>query len=486
VTLLGSISSGHVLSSSERARRFTRRPAIAWVMLAIFLVLLWDIPYPFSLAATDEGGSLDAALNDVVSVRGVLLVVAWASFGLLTGLQMCQNGRVGFLRVLIGSPAGVLWLLFILSQAISVLFSPSPLLCAFRVFQTIVLNGFLIYQFYQKDSGAGPLLIGSFACFCAVNSAYNLAMFIGYPDAVMSRSPVDGDRLVGGWLFQRDYSVSALFLYIYCLASLAYTAERRWIYMAGIAVGIPEIVLGATRGTAFCATAVTCLIPVIRSRSLFLRGVMAIALVVVLTTVFTYADDINTILGRGAQSLEGLDGRSDIWGTYLDDFVREGNMAFGLGFLTGGRFLASQYPDNPFGNLHNMYLEALVDLGVVGLFALVASLMTLLSSVRLLDLRMRAGGLAARPTECRDLAFCWLSIVFTAVLGLTGNLLMEDNSVAFSIPVAYLLVAMRFMRAGRDAGGLAGKPHIGNGVKDPRAWSKAAARPARVRGASHR
>jgi len=54
----------------------------------------------------------------------------------------------------------------------------------------------------------------------------------------------------------------------------------------------------------------------------------------VLLLVFMYTKDINELMGRSSQSLEGLDGRQDIWTTYMGDFFRRGSILFGLGYLT--------------------------------------------------------------------------------------------------------------------------------------------------------
>lgn len=431
--------------------RSSRKSVIDRLLLPWFVVLVWGIPYPFTLAASDEGSAgVEAALNNVVSLRGILLILAWSGFAVLVLLRMLRGGQAGFLVVLLGTPAGVLWLLFILSEALSILYSPSPLLCGFRVFQVVVLNGFLIYWFYQGALDGRAKLISALVGYSAVNAAYNLAMLAVYPDAVMTRNPFDGDRLIGGWLFPPDYSVTGLLVLTFSLVSLAYSVGRGWLHMLGLSLGLGEIVFSATRGVAFAAITVMCLVPVVRSRNLVLRVAAVAAAGTVLVLVYAYAEDINAMMGRSAQTLEGFDGRSDIWATYLGDFFHQGNVMFGLGFLSGGRFLASQYPDNPFGNLHNMYLEAFVDVGAAGLMAFVGSLLMLLPSVRILQRwQDTAAGTTGGRLECRNLAFCWLMLVSLMILGIISNSLLEENSVLLAASIPYLLVMTHMGRKRR-------------------------------------
>jgi len=160
-------------------------------------------------------------------------------------------------------------------------------------------------------------------------------------------------------------------LFTFCLVSLLYCRENWFLHVLGTAIGGTEMVLSASRGVAFSAITVICFVTWLRARNSLNRAIFLAGAAMVLLLVFMYTKDINELMGRSSQSLEGLDGRQDIWTTYMGDFFRRGSILFGLGYLTGGRFLASQYADNPFGNLHNMYLEALVDVRIVGLCSLV-------------------------------------------------------------------------------------------------------------------
>lgn len=427
--------------------RTKRLPVIDRVLVALFLVVAWQIPYPFRLAVElGDNPGVAAALNGSVSARGFLLTLAWAAFGLLIWFRVNQTGRIGFLRVLANLP-GLYWMMFILVQMISILFSPGPMLCMFRVYQSVVLTSFLIYWFYYEGGRSGSALIRAFVAFSATNALYDVLMYVIYPDAVMSWNPVDGNRLIGGWLFPPDFSSAGLVVFTFCLVSLLYCRENWRLHALGLAIGATNMVLSATRGVTFSAITVACLAPWLRARNPVRRAFILVGMAIVLLLIFIYANQINELLGRSSQSIEGLDGRQDIWATYVGDFfhVGSGSVVFGLGYLTGGRFLASRYgADNPFGNLHNMYLEALVDVGFAGLFALVACLVMLLLSVRILRRWQTLGpGSNHDRFACRDLAFCWLSLIAILILGMISTALLDDNgAVGMTMVLAYLLVCM--------------------------------------------
>jgi len=180
-------------------------------LVAYFLFLDWGIPYPFRLAADSGGGpGIEAALNDIVSTRGLLQILAWAGFGLLIWFRVVQTRRIGFFYVLFATPPGACWIAFILAQIVSILFSPSLLLCTFRVFQYSRADRLSYLLFYYEGGRSGSALIRAVVSFSAIIAVYNVVMYVVYPDAVMVRSPIDGDRLTGGWLFPSDFGSAGL------------------------------------------------------------------------------------------------------------------------------------------------------------------------------------------------------------------------------------------------------------------------------------
>jgi O-antigen ligase len=209
----------------------------------------------------------------------------------------------------------------------------------------------------------------------------------------------------------------------------------------GVAIGAVGIVLSGTRGSAFVAVLIVVTLFIIRSRTFFWRSITLVGALAVLSCVFLYAGDINEMMGRSSQTLEGWDGRTEIWTTYLTDFFRTGSIVFGLGMQTGGRFLASAHGDTLFGNMHNMYLEALVDIGVFGLSILVACLIVLLPSIRVIN-RLQ------NRQHVSELCFCWLIFLSGLVSGLESQGLFGEDIPAISVVVPYLIImTMRVRRA---------------------------------------
>lgn len=265
-----------------------------------------------------------------------------------------------------------------------------------------------------------------------MNVAYDLVMYMSYPEAVVSRSLFDGTRLIGGGFFAADYGGSGVVLFTFSLVAIAYT--RRWLFpVLGLAIAAVCILLSGTRGSAFVAVVILGALLVIRARTFFWRSIIIVGAIAALYLVFLYAGEIDEMLGRNSQSLEGWDGRWEIWTVYLEDFFRTGSIAFGLGMQTGGRFLASAYPDTPFGNMHNMYLEALVDIGVFGLSILVVFLIVLLPSIRVID-RLQ------NKQHTRELCFCWLIFLAGIVSGLESQGLLAEDIPAIGIVVPYLII----------------------------------------------
>jgi len=91
-----------------------------------------------------------------------------------------------------------------------------------------------------------------------------------------------------------------------------------------------------------------------------------------------------------------------------------------------------------------MYLEALVDVGIVGLCSLVSSLVMLLFAAKMLRFWQNLGpGSSHDKFACRDLAFCWLSLISVLAIGVISDMLLEENgAIGWTMVVAYLLVAM--------------------------------------------
>ncbi|REL36559.1 O-antigen ligase family protein [Thalassotalea euphylliae] len=413
------------------------------LLIILLLVVIWGPPFPLQKAvevnefARSAGASLAGSLN----TKAYFQIAAWFIFAIVLFFSILTK-KAGYLRDVIKQSMTVkLWFSLLFCCVISQLFSVGFLLSGFRLFQFFVL---LMFALYMLASGRAFInstlyLVGSYI---AINFLYNIIMFVVIPDAVVLTSYIGFERLVGGWFFRRDYGLCALLVLFYGAAkffSNGYSLSNILICLFAL-IGL---YLGGTRALMIAAIISIAFVWIATRRNLNVKIIAKVVVLFLFLIIAIFLPEINETMGRSAKSLATGSGRFEAWNLFISDFFSGINVVFGGGFLVGGKKIALTYYQGAFGNMHNMYLEVLVDLGLIGftVFMLMVGV-NLYNIIKILNMSS-----FVTHYDYRNLIIAILIFISVLVFGVTSNAFMEDftvNTFIFLLSSFYISCFSRY------------------------------------------
>ena len=389
----------------------------------LFLLVLWGAPYPFYTATSELfRRSAAVSLSGVLNIKAILQITIWIVFFCVVYLGIFKRNIRQSLNLNKDDSIYKSWLIFIICACIAQLFSYSFLLSGLRLFQLITLFLFLLSMLNGNSYDQGlPQRV--FVVFILTNFAYNLLMYVFYPDAVVWRTYVGLDRLIGGWLFQKDYGLCSVFLYCFALANLFFYKKNKATILL-VLLSSAGILLGGTRSFAIAAFLLLIVTLYIRFSNKNFRGIVLVLGLFSLGLSLYLFPQINELMGRSHDSLLSGSGRFTAWGLFWYEFWGNSNWFFGNGYSAAGRTIATTHYSGAFGNMHNMYLEVLVDTGVFGLVAffyiIITTLRTWFSCTEFLIKRKHD------RVIIRNIVAWGLIFIALLIIGVTANSFMEE------------------------------------------------------------
>jgi O-antigen ligase len=157
------------------------------------------------------------------------------------------------------------------------------------------------------------------------------------------------------------------------LLSREYKRHNRALLLALLSIGAATMILAQTR-SAIIGFFFGLALVLYFSRRLGLIAFLGIAavLLVLLTDVGTLGEEFLR-RGQSTQLLESLSGRVDWWEFGWHEFLKQ--PWIGLGAYTGRFEVLAKLGEIETSSIHNTYLDALINVGVVGLLPLIAALL---------------------------------------------------------------------------------------------------------------
>jgi hypothetical protein len=367
-----------LLASAERTdRAFMSAQAARRSLIVAALLIVWGPP-----ALRSTARNLDAALSNpfAFDAAALLQVGAWlfADALVLVLLMSHLARRTQFLSDLLADRPLRWYGLYGMLGLASVTYSTSPAYSAFfahKIVVGILVLALLEWHWPSRDGSRALQVL--FLVYCLQAAAIGILYFVHREWVTPFGSGGDSEpvRLTGGVF--GDYGSSALLSGLFFLTVVIFNSKPVYRLLAGAAyVGTwALIVLSQTRST--MAAAVLFLIIMLHAHprarrfgALIATGV-GLAIVGLLPVLL---QDIVSVGTREGQGLDTLSGRTIAFSYLIEEW--QGSPLLGHGFVAGTRNSLVEFVERRglnIGGGHDALSSVLVDLGLVGLWFLLAA-----------------------------------------------------------------------------------------------------------------
>ena len=224
-------------------------------------------------------------------------------------------------------------------------------------FTTSVINIFLIISvifYFNENEKVTKYAMVSLYVGLLLFSLFGITQYIFYNVFSINFFLVQdysGSRISGLFTNPNSY---AFFLHYGVIFSFIYFYKEKGIKnLALLIIFVVAIYLSGSSGALF-SSLIAISIYMLRKASLHKKIILLLAGISMLLIVVSYTNTLNFLLTD-----DGLESRLQIWAFTLNDFTS--NLFFGVGFGNFREYLQSDYLS------HNLYLQVLVETGIVGI-----------------------------------------------------------------------------------------------------------------------
>lgn len=269
------------------------------------------------------------------------------------------------IRTIVLSKINIFFLFFLFAALLSTFYSKFPRLTFFFSYQYIITYFFfIIYSAkYERELIDKDLLLKTYLFFLILNVTSNLYFYFTNFTLVAVDIGTIFPRLVGGGFFRPDYSLSALILLSFVLATskksnkLRYL-NKKFVFLLGILSSL-SIILAQTRSV----FVILAFILVLHFSQHNLSKNLVILLLCLIFAMFVPIEKLSSFIIRDEKTISTFSGRIEVWKNLMPILLD--NIISGYGYYIGGRWLGFNFDTGGLGNLHNSYLELVAGIGIL-------------------------------------------------------------------------------------------------------------------------
>ena len=416
---------------SAQAARPQRFPWFIFLVVGVALFLIGH-EFRFALQFRDLLEQQDSAEAAAAIAGGHLLrQISGLALGMLGVLSLMAGGRrPARIR---GIMAGLV--VFLLGWAyLSLLWSDTPAL----VFRRLVSLTMLILGAVMVSERARPR---DFVWFVLLVLGAYLALGVAVEAVLGTFTPWSGDYRFCGTHHPNDKAIECGLLLLAALVLSQTDRRRRLVFVAIALVAVAFLFLTKSRSGLVAAVGAPLLYWAL-VRSGHAKIVLMAVAVTAIAAVFLVGDIAFPAMRRGidlgreesaAESLMTLNGRTPLWRDCMRSVAERPVLGYGYDSFWDAQRVRGASDKHGWGipNAHNIYLDMMLQLGPVGLVALV--LVMLLGIVRALAFQ--------RATGDASYAFLGSVLVFSMLSGVLESVLMMRETFTFIALAAVVYLA---------------------------------------------
>ncbi|MDX6738516.1 O-antigen ligase family protein [Actinocorallia sp. A-T 12471] len=398
--------------------------AAAWWPVVLPLALMLASDYKLRSRAHDQaiGGSADLTVLVEIGIYGAAALFIYFRFG----MRPPTRWR--------GIQLSVAWL-WVLYSAMTALWSPYPTMSVVRATQMIITMAVV----HVLATRASTIDFHRFAHAFVIVVLLSVGIGIVHP---FPRTSLTLDRF--NWLYVHPV-IAGVYLGLAVLIVTGFIVRHGmratrlpggrmwpgWAYGGLLIVLAGALVATGTRGAALgCAVGLAVLLGTVNGP----RGradLVVVGFAAVVLAALAFSEPIRSFAARGesAEKLATLNSRTDLWELAFAAFAKEPLFGHGMG-ASRGLFLR----ETGLGGGHNAFVNAMVDLGAVGLLLLCGLLLTLAVSL---------AGMIRHQWVRADAGLLLAIVVFFVVDGMTT----EGLAMPANVSGVWLLVLVAWTAA---------------------------------------
>ena len=383
-----------------------KKRSLKKIDILLFLLILYG---PIKIFGIDPTRNPESSMRYILDINAYTEILIWFLIGIRVMMLSFKNLNAFFL--IFTRKASLFYFLYGLTALISIIYSPAPLLTGFRAYQILICLLFINLLLLKDKTNNGESLLKITERFFLVITIYNFLMFFLAPEKVGSFSRLEGYRLIGGFIFNRDYGLASAITISFCLRRFSQNTKKNYFYcILYFLIALFVLIMSRTRSTIISIVLAIYIAYLLEGKfSKILSFAIGILTTVLLLYLSGYLNDLVLFIIRNPRTVKNMSLRTTAWQILWPRILER--PLFGYGFAVGSRVLLAPLWKSAIniGSAHNSWLEALVSVGFWGTAMLAFSLI-----YGFVDLQKM------RKTTSRSIRFqlnIWLLTLFFLSLG---------------------------------------------------------------------